>query len=305
MATFIPKGKNGPVVIKSLNSNQISDAYRDRLVISYQFIESCVPTIAFPFGDRVLNTPVMVGPIGGFDRVSEAGTLGAARATAEAGSIFWTGFHNKTEWTEILKAGVPAVRVIKPLKDNKRLLEEIAFDTENGAAGYAMDIDHGLTVYGELDAQQEQFSPKTVADFRLLSEASPLPFFLKGVVSVHDALLAAEAGGTGIVISGHNNRFPCAVPPLKILPKIREAVGDRLQILVDGGLNTGYEVFKALALGADGVLSARGMLAAYSKEGPDGLTQHILEVTAELKGAMGNTGSPDLKHINRESVILL
>ena len=50
MATFIPKGKNGPVVIKSLNSNQISDAYRDRLVISYQFIESCVPPLRSPSG---------------------------------------------------------------------------------------------------------------------------------------------------------------------------------------------------------------------------------------------------------------
>ena len=305
MATFIPKGKNGPVVIKSLSSNQISDAYRDRLVISYQFLESGVPTISFPFGDRVLETPVMVGPIGGYEKVQESGTLGAARATAEAGSIFWTGFHGKETWARILKEGIPAVRVIKPLRDNDRLLEEIAFDTQNGAVGYAMDIDHGLTVYGEPDAQQEQFGPKTVKDLRLLSEASPLPFFLKGIVSVHDALLAAEAGVTGIVISGHNNRFPCAVPPLMALPAIREAVGDRLTILVDGGMNTGYDVFKALALGADGVLSARAMLAAFSKDGPEGLTQHILEVTAELKGAMANTGSADLRHINRQCVQLL
>jgi isopentenyl diphosphate isomerase/L-lactate dehydrogenase-like FMN-dependent dehydrogenase len=247
----------------------------------------------------------MVGPIGGFDRAQPEGTLGAAKATQEAGSIFWTGFHNKAEWTEILKAGVPAVRVIKPLHDNDRLLEEIEFDTKNGAVGYAMDIDHGMTVYGDWDAQQEQFSPKTVADFRLLSEASPLPFFLKGIVSVRDAVKAAEAGVTGIVVSGHNNRFPCAIPPLKILPEIRKAVGNELTILVDGGLNTGYEVFKALALGADGVLSARAMLGAYAKDGTEGLTQKILEMTAELKGAMANTGSTSLKDINHNSIYMI
>lgn len=305
MATFIPKGKNGPVTIKSANSNTISDAYRDKLVIAYQFIGNTVPTIEFKLGDRTFDTPIMAGPIGGYDKAHESSTLGYAKAVAEAGSVFWSGFHDKAGWTEILKEGVPAIRVIKPLEDNSRLLEEIAFDTENGAIGYAMDIDHGLTVYGEWDAQQENFHSKTVEDFKLLSAASPLPFFLKGVVSVHDALMAAEAGVTGIVISGHNNRFPCAVPPLKILPEIRKAVGDKLMILVDGGLNTGYDVFKALALGADGALSAKGLLASFAKEGPAGLTQKVLEMTAELKGAMANTGSPDLAHINHNSVIEL
>ena len=175
---------------------------------------------------------------------------------------------------------------------------------ETGDLGYAMDIDHGLDAYGEEDAQLEQFAPKTVDELNRISEASKLPFFIKGTLSVHDALLAVEAGVSGIVVSGHNNRFPCAVPPLKILPSIRQAVGDKLMILVDGGMNSGYDVFKALALGADGVLNARNLCATYMKEEEEGLTYRILEMTAELKGAMSNTGSPDLKHINTDSIIL-
>lgn len=124
-----------------------------------------------------------------------------------------------------------------------------------------MDIDHDLTVYGEWDGQQEQFHAKTLEELGQLNEVSPLPFFLKGVMSVQDALLAAEAGAAGIVVSGHNNRFPCAIPPLRVLPDIREAVSGKLAILVDGGLNNGYDVFKALALGADGVLCAETSLS--------------------------------------------
>jgi isopentenyl diphosphate isomerase/L-lactate dehydrogenase-like FMN-dependent dehydrogenase len=252
----------------------------------------------------VLETPIMAGPIGLHGKGPESGMVGYARSVNEAGSIYWADFHDPKSWYQLLSEGCRAIRVIKPLADNERLLEEIRHDTEAGAAGYAMDIDHGMTAYGEPDGQQEPFASKTVGDLKLLSDASPLPFYLKGVVSVHDALLAREAGAAGFVVSGHNNRFPCMVPPLKILPKLRSAVGPEMKIFVDGGINTGYDAFKALALGADGVLCARSFAGAFIQNGEDGLTDKILEMTAELKGAMANTGSPDLAHINRESLVL-
>lgn len=304
MVEFIPKNLNGPAVIKAANSNTLSDTYRDRLAIMYQFIGDTVPEIKFDLGGRSFSTPIMAGPIGGTDK-GEGGTLAYAKAVADAGSVFWSGFHDKECWTSVLKAGIPAVRVIKPLDSNERLIEEIKFDTDNGAVAYAMDISHGMDVYGEKDKQQEQFNSKTADDLHLLAEASPLPFILKDVQSVHDAVLAAEAGVQGIVLSGHNNRFPCSIPPLKLLPLVRQAVGDKLMILVDGGLSSGYDVFKALALGADGTLCARQLLASFMKEGGDGLTQKILEMTAELKGAMANTGSTALGHINHGCIVEL
>ena len=304
MAEFIRKTK-GPPLIKAMSSNTLSDTYRDAITIAYQYIGSCVPTISFDFCGKRFETPIMAGPIG-FPAKGKAqsGVLGYARSVREAGSVYWATFHDPEEWKKILAEGIPAIRVIKPLADMDRLLREIRYDTEHGAIGYAMDIDHGLTAYGAMDGQEEPFAPKSVEELKRLNEASSLPFFLKGVPSVHDALLAAEAGVAGIVISGHNNRFPCAVPPLKILPEIRRAVGEKLTILIDGGMNTGYDVFKALALGADGVLCARALAAAFANEGEEGLTYKLLEMTAELKGAMANTGSCDLAHINAASVIL-
>ena len=303
MAQFVPKNK-GPVTIKAANSNTISDAYRDSLTIAYQFIGSRMATTAFTFGGKTYDTPIMMGPTGGLQNAPN-GTVGAARAVREAGSIFWTGFHEPDAWHQVLTEGIPAIRVIKPLRDNDRVLEEIRHDTENGAVGYAMDFDHGFTVYGELDAQKEPFAPKTVEELKMFNEASELPFFLKSVMSVRDALLAKEIGVAGIVISGHNNRFPCEVPALKLLPEIRKAVGDEMTIFIDGGLNNGYDAFKALALGANGVLVARAASAAYVNGQEEGLTEKFLEMTAELKGAMSNTGSPDLQHINHDCIIAL
>lgn len=297
--------RKGPAVIRSANSNTLSDNYRDSLAIAYQFIGSVIPKIQFSFCGREFTTPVMVGPVGGFNKFPD-GCLRAARATNEAGSLFWSDYHDPEAWKNILAEGIPAIRVIKPIKDNDRLIQEIRYDTEHGALGYAVDFDHGITPYGEFDEQRGvPFGPKSIDDLKKLNEASELPFFLKGVMSVHDALMAREAGVAGIIISNHNNRFPCTVPPLRLLPEVRKAVGDDLIILIDGGLNTGYEAFKALALGADGILFARDAAAAFVKGQDEGLKGKILQMTAELKGAMANTGSPDLQHINHECVIKL
>lgn len=303
MKQFVPKNK-GPAVVQSTSSNVLSDQYRDTLTISYQYLNNMPADIHFTFGEKTFATPVMAGPVGGIDK-GEEGVLGYARGIQEAGSVFWMHFHDPVTWDAVLAEGIPAVRVIKPLKDNDAVLECIRHDTSLGAVAYAMDIDHGITVYGEYDHQAgRDFASKTTEDLRLFAQASPLPFIVKGVLSVQDALTAKEAGVSGIVISGHNNRFPCAVPPLKMLPKIREAVGQEMMILVDGGMNTGYDVFKALALGADGVLNAKGLMGAYLKDGREGVTDKLLQISAELKGAMSNTGSVDLQHINRNALIL-
>lgn len=303
MGEFIRKTQ-GPPVIKAMSSNTISDSYRDSIAIAYQYIGGEVPVTDFEFCGKTFETPIMAGPVGFGKNGPESGVVGYARSVQAAGSVYWATFHDPDEWRTILQEGIPALRVIKPLSDMDRILEEIRYDTEHGAIGYAMDIDHGLTAYGGLDGQKEPFAPKTAKELEILNEASSLPFFLKDILSVRDAILAAEIGVAGIVISGHNDRFPCAVPPLKILPEIRRAVGNKLIILIDGGMNTGYDAFKALALGADGILSARALCGAFVQEGEEGLTYKIREMTAELKGAMANTGSRNLAHINSGCLVL-
>ncbi len=304
MQEFIEKPHQGPVVIAAKSSNVLSDAYRDSLVIQYRYIgETVEPNTTLKIGKTEIATPIMAGVTALRNVPGEIPEITYARAVQEAGSVYWAPFFEKEHHAMVLKEGIPAIRVIKPLREVEEVLEEVKWEEAQGAIGYAVDIDHSYSVYGKPDENPAYlYGPKTVEDLKRINEASTLPFYLKGILSVEDALAAKEAGVAGIVISGHNNRFPCGIPPLLALPKIRAAVGDSMQIFVDGGLSNGYDAFKALALGADGVLSARALLGEMIKNGPDAMTQKILEMTAELKGAMANTGSTDLKHIAPETV---
>ena len=96
--------------------------------------------------------------------------------------------------------------------------------------------------------------------------------FRSGIVSVRDAAICAEAGCAGIIISHHQNMFPWTVPPLLALREIRKEVGNTLKILIDSNFETGYDVFKALALGADGVFVARPLVPIF---------RELLDVAAE------------------------
>ena len=91
-----------------------------------------------------------------------------------------------------------------------------------------------------------------------MSQAAGKPFILKGIMTVSGAKKALEAGASGIVVSNHGGRVLDQCPATaEVLPAIADAVGGRMTILVDGGIRTGMDVFKALALGADAVLIGR------------------------------------------------
>ncbi len=304
MKEFVPKGK-GPVVIKGAsNSNTIAKDYIDSVQIAYRFIGSKEADTSFEFCGRKLPAPIMAGPIGGQNKIMEQGALHYARAVSEAETVSWIGYHDADTWEKVMEEKLPAIRVIKPLGDLELLKEEIRRDEERGALAFSMDIDHGITLYGKNDFQKIAFGPKTIEELHELAECTKLPFYVKGIMSVEDAIAAKKAGVAGIILSGHNNRFPCAVAPLRILPEVRKAVGEDFTVFIDGGFDNGYDIFKALALGADGVLCARAFLSSFARDGEEGLTDFILELQAQLKGAMSNTGSYDLKHINRDAVIL-
>lgn len=296
--------KNFPPSAPAANSNTISEAYRDSITISYRYIDSAPADTTFMFHGRKFAAPIMAGPIGGQKHVMENGYYQYAKTLADAGIFAWMDYHDIDGWNAILKDHIPAMRVIKPVEDIMLAKREIQHDTELGAIGYATDIDHGMTLYGVNDKQAQPYAPKTKADLLQWSAASALPFYVKGIMNVHDAVAAKEAGAAGIVVSGHNNRFPCAVPPLKVLPEIRKAVGNDFEVYIDGGFTNGYDVFKALALGADGVLVARSFIGAFAQGGAEGLTNKVNQMIGELKGALSNTGSTDIKHIPADSIIL-
>ena len=162
----------------------------------------------------------------------------------------------------------------------------------------AMDIDAaGLPFLKNLTPPA---GSKTVAELREVSQAAGKPFILKGIMTVSGAKKALEAGASGIVVSNHGGRVLDQCPATaEVLPAIADAVGDKMTILVDGGIRTGMDVFKALALGADAVLIGRPFVNMVYGGGAEGVQVYVNKLKAELEDTMAMCGAHTLADINR------
>ena len=133
-----------------------------------------------------------------------------------------------------------------------------------------------------------------------------LPFIIKGVMTAKGAEKSLEAGASAIIVSNHGGRVLDQCPATaEVLPEIVEAVkGTGMKILVDGGIRSGVDIFKALALGADGVLIARPFVTAVYGGGVEGVELLIEKYAAELVDTMEMCGAATLKDITRDMVTL-
>ena len=135
-----------------------------------------------------------------------------------------------------------------------------------------------------------------MADLKHYADSTELPFIAKGVLSVTDALKARQAGCKAIVVSHHHGRVPFGVPPLAGLPEIKKAlVGSGMEIYVDGSLMSGYDAYKALAMGADAVLIGRGILSELLQSGTKAVEDKLKQMNEQLAEMMMYTGVKDTK----------
>jgi 4-hydroxymandelate oxidase len=140
-------------------------------------------------------------------------------------------------------------------------------------------------------------------DVAWLRSLSPLPIVLKGVVTAEDARLAVQAGVDGIVVSNHGGRQLDGAPAsLDALPEVVEAAGGRIEILMDGGIRRGSDVFKALALGARVVLVGRPALWGLTVDGEDGVRQVLEILRDDLILTMALAGKARVQDIDRSAV---
>ena len=139
----------------------------------------------------------------------------------------------------------------------------------------------------------------TWKDIERLRAQWPGRFVIKGILDPEDARAAADCGVDGIVVSNHGGRQLDGVPSTaRALPAIADAVGDRLTILADGGVRSGLDVVRMLALGADGVLLGRAWAWALAAEGGAGVTRLLEIIEAEMRVAMALTGVTRIKEID-------
>ena len=193
--------------------------------------------------------------------------------------------------------GIPTV---KPW-DLDTIREKMELVKKSGAFAVAMDIDAaGLPFLQNLNPPA---GSKSVDELKEIVKMAEIPFILKGVMTPKGALKALEAGVQGIIVSNHRGRVLDQCPAsAEVLPSIVKAVGGQMKVFVDGGIRTGVDVFKALALGADAVLIARPFVTAVYGGAEDGVRAYVNKLAAELTDTMKMCGAYTLEDISGEMI---
>lgn len=200
----------------------------------------------------------------------------------------------------IKRCGGMGIPTIKPW-DMNTIREKMELAKESGAFAIAMDIDAaGLPFLQNLNPPA---GSKSVEELKEIVKMAEVPFILKGIMTPKAARKALEAGVQGIVVSNHGGRVLDQCPTTaEVLPSIVEAVGKDMKILVDGGIRTGIDVFKALAMGADAVLAARPFVTAVYGGGEDGVEALAEKLGAELIDTMKMCGAFSIEEISPEMI---
>ena len=258
---------------------------------------------------RALSLPVMVGPVGDVQRhYGDAyDTMGYNRCVLEAasaeGALAWTGDGLDASImtqscgliSELGGAGVPTV---KPW-DDATLMRKLDEALAAGPAAVAMDIDAaGLPFLRGQEPPAGAKSAEKIAEVVARCHDAGTRFVLKGVMTAAAARRAAEAGVDAIVVSNHGGRVLDGVPATAdVLPAVVDAVGEKVEVLVDGGIRSGLDVFRALALGARACLVCRPFVVAAFGGGEDGVRAYLAQLRAELADVMEMCGTATVAKI--------
>lgn len=193
--------------------------------------------------------------------------------------------------------GIP---IIKP-RENSRVLEMATRAKEVGAPAVGMDIDGAGLVTMALMGQP--VGPKNLRELKDIISAVDLPFILKGIMTVDETELALEAGACAIVVSNHGGRILDGTPgAADVLPKIAQEMKGKITILVDGGVRSGVDVLKYIALGADAVLVGRPVIIGAFGGGAEGVKLVLETMAEELKQAMILTGCKNISEVNAQVI---
>ncbi|MBW2278755.1 MAG: alpha-hydroxy-acid oxidizing protein [Deltaproteobacteria bacterium] len=264
------------------------------------------PDTAFDFFGTALRMPIVGASTSGFANYHEAiderrfcddcleGCRDAGSISFRGDTFFYTeDSHPGLEAIEA--AGGHGVQIFKPRDQDvlKRLIERAE---KAGCPAVGVDLDGcGSTNMASAGQPVYRKSAEQIAD---LVKATSLPFICKGLMIPDDALACVQAGAKMIAVSNHGGRVLDSTPGVaEALPFIADRVKGRAMITADGGVRTGYDVLKMLALGADAVLIGRDLIRASIGGGRKGVELHMTQLHETLAKAMVMTGCPTLGDI--------
>ena len=269
-----------------------------------------VDTSLHLFG-KTFKYPIFAGPVGAvgmhygdaFDDNGYNDVL--VRGCIQAGICAFTGDGKDPDIminaTRIIKENQGlAIPTIKPWS-LETYLKKLNLAIDSHAFALAMDVDAAGLPF--LKGCVPPAGRMNTEQLKQIISSTPVPFIVKGIMSVKGAMKAKEAGASAIVVSHHGGRVLDQCPATaEVLEEIVKAVDGSMKIFVDGGLRSGVDIFKALALGADAVIVARPFVNAIygAKEG--GIQVLVDKLGSELQDTMEMCGAKSLTDISRDMV---
>jgi 4-hydroxymandelate oxidase len=258
------------------------------------------PDTSIDFLGQPLALPLLAAPIGGVSfnmggKISEADYISAVLGgCAEAGILGCVGdgvpdFIHEAGFAAIATLNGKGIPFIKPWVDTA-FFTKVDKALAAGATCVGMDIDAaGLITLKKMGCPVSPRSPRELA---AIIRRVDVPFILKGVMTVTDAKAAVDAGARAIVVSNHGGRVLDHTPgAAQVLPEIVRAVKGQIAILADGGLRSGGDILKLLALGAEAVMIGRPFAVAAVGGLQEGVSRYINIIAGELRSAMVLTGT--------------
>lgn len=285
----------------------------ERVRLNMDAIHDCSdPDTTVSLFGKMLTLPILAAPIAG-TQTDLGGALdeytyveSVVRGCRLGGGLAMTGSGHDMD---ILDANISAIRdnrghgvvMIKPMKD-ELILRSIRAAEEAGALAVGIDIDAcGLP---HPTGNAGAFEPKTQEQIWKLKQSTHLPLVIKGIMTARAAKKAVEAGASAIVVSNHGGRVLDGCPgTAEVLPRIAEAVRRRIPVLVDGGVRTGVDVLKMIALGADAVMIGRPFVIAAFGGGAEGVQMYLRQLEQELRSSLMLTGCDTLDEVGTNGVV--
>ena len=269
------------------------------------------PNISFSFAGRSFSAPIFMAPLGAVDmhygNKYNDFTYNAVlvKAAYEYGLLAMTGDGvnpeiMKASVQEMIKYQGVGIPTIKPW-NKEAVFEKLDILNENGIFAAAMDVDGAGLPF--LKAMNPNAGSKSVSEMSEIIEYAKMPFVIKGIMTPAGAQKAVDAGAAAIVVSNHGGRVQGGVPSTaEVLPAIATQVKGKLTIFVDGGIRSGLDVFRAIALGADAVLIGRPVLTAIYGAGEEGYRVYMDKITGELKSTMTMCSAASLSDITADKI---
>lgn len=286
----------------STKTDDITREYFDSLLITPRYLDSDLPTLSMELWGKTFETPIMTAALSHLHNICENAMCEFALGAKNAGAVHFVGMGEDEELDEILATGADTVKIVKPHMDEEIIYGKIERAVKGGAFAVGMDIDHAISYQGEYDnVFGLQMRPKSSSQIEEYVKAAGIPFVVKGVLSASDAEKSVKAGAAAVLVSHHHGIMECMTPPLMMLPEIVEAVDGEAKIFVDCGFESGMDVFKALALGADAVCVGRALMGPLERKA-QGVTEKINQMNSELKMIMARTGARNIKEIDKSVI---